>query len=214
MVDLATASVTPLPPLCGGPHQAAYSPDGRWGAIPCALDDQLLLLVALSPAAAPESALPTPLVQPLNVAWAPDSGRLWATLFRQGAVVAVDTAGRELARAPHPGGPADLAVTPNGRRLLVPLRDDFLVLVLDAATLATLDRWVVGDAPNPHGVVIAPDGATAFITHEGTARSPGGVVALRTADGSLLWHTTGGAFTLDLRWLAAPSPTLSTPDLP
>lgn len=232
LLTLDDAAVTVLPPLCVAPHQAAWSPDGRWVAVPCALDDQLLLLdgatlavrhrVALSPAAAnpTDAADPTdavaaadgragtgaagvPLVRPMNVAWAPDSGRLWVTLLRQGAVAAIDTTGTEIARAPAPRGPAGIAVTPDGSRLIVPARDDFLVAVLDATTLETLDRLVVADDPNPHGVVISPDGSTVYVTREGTARSPGGVTALRIADGAILWRTEAGAFTLDLRWQRA-----------
>ena len=227
VIDLADGSRTSLPPHCAAPHQAAFSPDGRWLAVPCALDDVVLLLdaatlevrhrVALSPAAdgaAPDAPDPasladapaTPLAQPLNVAWAPDSGRLWATLFRAGAVVAIDTAGVEVGRAPVRSGPADLTVTPDGRRLLVTLRNDFLVAVLDALTLEQTGRIVVADAPNPHGVVVSPDGATAYIAHEGTARSPGGVTAIQIADGRVVWHHTGGAFTLDLRWFPGASP--------
>ncbi|MEK9508871.1 PQQ-binding-like beta-propeller repeat protein [Gemmatimonadota bacterium Y43] len=238
LLTLDDGAVTRLPPLCAAPHQAAWSPDGRWVAVPCALDDLLLLLdgatlavrhrVALSPAAAARLAAPettaapdtaaapgtvvagagagatgAPLVRPMNVAWAPDSGRLWVTLLRQGAVAAIDTTGTEIARAPVPRGPAGIAVTPDGHRLIVPARDDFLVAVLDAATLETLDRLVVADDPNPHGVVISPDGSTAYVTREGTARSPGGVTALRIADGTILWRTEAGAFTLDLRWQRA-----------
>lgn len=213
-IDLSDATVTLLPALCRGPHQASWSPDGRWVAVPCALDDEVLLLdgeslavrhrVSLSPVPAELDPQPAaPRAQPMNVAWARDSNRVWVTLLRQSAVAAIDTAGTELGRAPVPRGPADLALTPAGDRLLVPARDDFLVAVLDATTLEVVDRLIVAEDPNPHGVVISPDGSTAFVTREGTARSPGGVTALRIADGAILWRTEAGAFTLDLRWLPA-----------
>lgn len=220
VVDLVDGALTPLPPLCAAPHQAAFSPDGRWLAVPCALDDQLLLLdgrtlelrhrVTLAAPAEAESA-GAPHAQPMNVAWAPDSGRVWATLFREGAVAAVDTTGAVVARTPLPPGPADIAPTPDGRRLLISIRDDFLVVVLDAATLERTGQLVVAEAPNPHGVVVSPDGATAYITHEGTARSSGGVTAVRIADGATLWQTAAGAFTLDLRWQPGPRPPAPDP---
>lgn len=211
-LDLADGTVTLLPPLCSGPHQASFSPDGRWVAIPCALDDQVLLLDAddltvrhrvFLPALPGGEVVATggvPVVRPMNVAWSPDSDRVWVTLLRQSAVAAIDTAGREVGRAPVPDGPAGIAVTPDGRRLVVPARNDFLVAVLDTESLETLDRLVVADDPNPHGVVLSPDGAVAFVTHEGTARSAGGVTAIRLSDGVVLWRTEGGAFTLDIAW--------------
>lgn len=209
--------------LCAAPHQAAFSPDGRWVALPCPLSDELLLLDARSyelrhrvpigvrpaPSAprsddGPQAQPGNPLTRPMNVAWAPSSDRLWVTLMRQGAVAAIDTAGREIARAATPRGPTQIAVTPDGERLVVPAREDFVVAVLDATTLETLDRIVLADGPHPHGVALSPDGTTAYVTNEGTTRSRGGVAAIRLSDGTVLWRTEVGVFTLGIAWRPAP----------
>ncbi|NNK64044.1 MAG: PQQ-binding-like beta-propeller repeat protein [Gemmatimonadetes bacterium] len=202
--------------LCPAPHQAAYSPDGRWVAVPCPLSDEVLLLDAadlsvrhrvglgLAPGAPFATEPGNPLVRPMNVAWAPTSDRVWVTLMRQGAVSAIDTTGVELARGATPRQPTQIAVTPDGSRLIVPARGDFLLAVLDAETLETVDRIVLADDPHPHGVVLSPDGATAFIAHEGTTRSSGAVTAVRLADGQVLWRTAAGVFTLGIAWRPGP----------
>jgi DNA-binding beta-propeller fold protein YncE len=59
---------------------------------------------------------------------------------------------------------------------------------------------VLADDPHPHGVALSPDGSTAFVTHEGTTRSTGGVTAVRLSDGAVLWRTAAGVFTLGIAW--------------
>ena len=218
VVRLDDMAVTDRLTLCPAPHQAAFSPDGRWIALPCPLSDEVLLLdgesfeirhrVRLGPLpgepAEPGTQPGNPLTRPMNVAWAPTSDHLWVTLMRQGAVAAIDTAGREIARGATPRGPTQIAVTPDGLRLVVPARDDFVVAVLDATTLETLTRVVLPDGPHPHGVVVSPDGSTAYVTNEGTTRSRGGVAAIRLSDGEVLWRTEAGVFTLGIAWRPAP----------
>ena len=217
VVRLDDMAVTDRLSLCPAPHQAAYSPDGRWIAVPCPLSDEVLLLdggsfeirhrVRLGPRPGepePQTLPGNPLTRPMNVVWAPTSERLWVTLMRQGAVAAIDTTGREVARGATPRGPTQIAVTPDGLRLVVPARDDFVVAILDATTLEPLHRVILPDGPHPHGVVLSPDGSTAYVTNEGTTRSRGGVAAIRLDDGEVLWRTDVGVFTLGIGWRPAP----------
>ena len=44
VVRLDDMAVTDRLTLCPAPHQAAFSPDGRWIALPCPLSDEVLLL--------------------------------------------------------------------------------------------------------------------------------------------------------------------------
>lgn len=216
VVRLDDLAVTERLTLCPAPHQAEYSPDGRWIAVPCPLSDEVLLLdgddysvrhrVAIGelPGEPRPVEAGNPLVRPMNVAWAPTADRLWVTLMRQGAVAAIDTAGRELGRGATPRGPAQIAVTPDGRFLVIPARGDFVVEILDASTLESVRSLVLADGPHPHGVVLSPDGSTAYVTNEGTTRSVGGVTAFRIDDGQMLWHTDAGIFTLGIAWRPAP----------
>lgn len=216
VVRLDDLAVTERLSLCPAPHQAEYSPDGRWIAVPCPLSDEVLLLsgadyavrhriaLGLLPGETGSVAPGNPLLRPMNVAWAPSSDRFWVTLMRQGAVAAIDTAGQEVGRGATSREPAQIAVTPDGRRLVIPVRGDFVVEILDAATLETERVVVLADGPHPHGVAISPDGSTAFVTNEGTTRSTGGVTAFRIDDGTVLWRTDAGVFTLGIAWRPAP----------
>ncbi len=212
VVRLDDLTVTERITLCPAPHQAEFSPDGRWIAVPCPLSDELLLLDGVTYDVRHRVTLPeqpggpfvtragNPRTRPMNVVWAPASDRVYVTLMRQGSVAAIDTSGVELARAATPRGATQIAITPDGAQLVIPAREDFAVAILDAATLATRAVVTTPDSPHPHGVVLSPDGVVAYVTHEGTTRSSGGVTAIRLADGAILWRTEVGVFTLGIAW--------------
>lgn len=216
VVRLADLVVTDTLTVCPAPHHAAYSPDGAIVAVTCPLSDEVVLFdapdfgevarvrLAAGPGGTWVDEPGNPRARPMNLAWHPDGSRLFVTLMRSDEVVVVDRGGGLVNRAVTPRSPTQLAVTPDGSRLVVAARGDFVAVVLDAQTLTTEHVVVLADGPHPHGVALSPDGATAYITNEGTTRSVGGVAALDLASGETLWRVDAGVFTLGAAWRPAP----------
>ena len=69
-------------------------------------------------------------------------------------------------------GPYNMAVTTDGRRLVVTLKGDQGVAVLDLDTGAELAEMDASE-PITHGVVISPDDRYAFVTNEAVGSTPG-----------------------------------------
>jgi YVTN family beta-propeller protein len=79
-----------------------------------------------------------------------------------GEVVAVGTAtGQVLWRAPVDGWPQHLALTPDGRRLYVPLYDRLRIDVVDTDKHAVVGRLPA--APGSHGMKLTPDGRRLYV---------------------------------------------------
>jgi len=197
--------------LCAAPHDAAVDPSGAWVAVTCALGDEVLILDAATlEVRARASAGPRPgpsgrpAYAPLNVAWSPSGEVAYVTLQRSGEVIAVEPGGRVAARLEVGGGPTQIASTPDGTLLVVPLREEGGVALVSTDPLRVTGRVALPEAPRPHGVAVDGEGRRAFATYEGTASSPGGVVALSLPGGRILWSREAGQFTLGIAYAPPP----------
>ncbi|MFP5069512.1 Hsp70 family protein [Pseudonocardia nantongensis] len=118
---------------------------------------------------------------PQYVAFAPDGGHVYVSVFDEArtiaAVAVLDTTTNSVvATVPVQTRPFALAVAPDGGKVYVPNHDSGTVSVIDTATNALANEIVV--APNPHWVAITPDGSRFYTAnHESNL-----ITALDTAN--------------------------------
>lgn len=196
--------------LCPGPHDAQVEPGGGRVAITCSLSDEIVVLDAGTAEVVsrffvdPDAGAPgRPRFQPLNLVWGPSSDTVFVTLHAAGLVRGFTADGAPVGTVAVGAGPAQIAFTPHGRRLVVPNRGDrslSLVRVPDLVETARIDLGVA----HPHGVALSTDGRRAFVTFEGDVVTPGGVVAIDLDTRAILWQTDAGSYPLGIAYTAAP----------
>lgn len=92
---------------------------------------------------------------------------VYVTCNVAGQVLELDvTEWRVTRRFDTAGGPYNMAMTPDGHRLVVTLRGAQAIIILDLVSGEVLAREGTSQ-PFAHGVVISPDGRFAFVTNEG-----------------------------------------------
>ena len=119
--------------------------------------------------------------------WAQPGRGKWAQLVyvpcnKKNEILEIDlAAGTVTRRFPTGKGPYNLAVSPDGRRLVATLKGDQGVQVFDLEQGREIAR-IATTQPITHGVVVAPDGRYAFITNEaiGSTRGTVDVIDLTT----------------------------------
>jgi DNA-binding beta-propeller fold protein YncE len=208
VVELHDLTVTATPTVCPAPHDAQVDGAGRYVAVTCSLSDEIVILdastlqetnrflVGESPGAAG-----SPRFKPLNVLWAAGGRTIYVTLHNAG-VVREFTVGGEIAGSVDVGsGPAQLALTPNGRTLVVANRADGSASIIELATMSEENRVALG-VDFPHGVAISHDGQQAFVTYEGSTNTPGGVVALDLQTADVRWRVAAGTYTLGAMYIS------------
>lgn len=210
VVELHDLQVVARLGVCTAPHDAQVDPSGSRVAVACSLSDEIVILdtdtlaelarfyVDATPGVPGE-----PRFKPMNLVWAPDGETLYVTLHHAGVVRRFGVGdGRAVGSAATGAGPGQIAITADGRTLVVPNREDRSVSVVDVRTLRERMRVRI-DGAHPHGVALADDGRTAFVSYEGDTRTQGGVAAIDLETGSVRWRTETGAFTLGVvyaRW--------------
>jgi YVTN family beta-propeller protein len=202
VVRLTDLTVIERVALCPAPHDAQVDPTGESVAITCSKSDEVVVLdtrslrevarFSVGETASPET--PSPL-GPLNVVWAPDGARMFVTLSRAAQVRAFTPRGERAGSVDVGTGPAQLAITPDGVTIVTANRGDRSVSLIDAAPLTERARIPIGGA-FPHGVAIEPTGRVAYVTFEGATDTPGGVVAIDLAQGTVRWKVDAGVRTL------------------
>ena len=193
-VDLSSCEILERYPLPAGtsPHGVRRSVDGA-SLYVAGMGDGSLHRVSLGDGALSSWELPGLAVQ---VAVIPDGSAVLVTLFDTRQIARLDLGSEEITVVDMPAGatgPAQIYPTPDSTGAWVADqgvldgvagRELFRV---DAATAEATDRVIVD--LGPHGVVVAPDGATAWATCLGTQT----VVRVDTATGEWTGSTPVGA---------------------
>ena len=206
VVELADLTIVDRPTICAAPHDAQVDPSGRWVAVACSLSDEVVVMDAVGlgvetrffvdPAPGPPG---QPRFRPLNVVWSPDAQAMYVGLFAAGQVRAFDRDGDLLWQVAVGAGPAQMALTPDGRALVVANRNDRSVSLIEVPEPRERERVALQGA-HPHGVALDEGGTIAYVTYEGDPQTRGGVVAIEIATGKVRWSVEAGIFTLGVAY--------------
>ncbi len=196
-VDLETMEEVARVSTCVMPHGSRVNPQGTLHYSVCMMDDMLVEIdvaageVRRAFSLAPGGEGPADpgaghaewgegggeICSPTWTEPAADGASVFVTCNRAAEVVEIDVEGWRVARRfPTGEAPYNLAVTPDGRYLLVTLRSgsDPALEVYDLATGAQAGRVAAGST-FVHGVVSSDDSRYAFITVEGVGSERGRV---------------------------------------
>ena len=200
--------------VCPAPHHALPDPATGRVAVACSLGDEIVILSAgeldevarfsVDPSPGEAGA---PRFKPLNLAWSPDGRRLYVALHLADRVRVFDPSGAVIGDVTTGRRPAQLAASPDGSTLVVANRADGTLSVIDTRGLVERARVDLG-AEHPHGVALDGDGATAFVTCEGSTSRPGRTVAVRLGPDQpeIAWSTETGPVPLGVAWAPAVVP--------
>lgn len=194
--------------VCPGPHHALQNPASGQVAVACSLGDEIALLSA--PGLEPVGRFPvdsapgdpgSPTFKPLNLAWSLDGSRLYVALHLADRVRVFDLDGTIVGDVASGRRPAQIALSPDGRTLVVANRGDGTLSLIDTATLRERSRLDLG-AAHPHGVAFDGSGTRAYVTCEGTPTEPGRLVAvdLDTDPPVVAWSVETGSVPLGVVW--------------
>ncbi|MDH3456425.1 MAG: lactonase family protein [Gemmatimonadota bacterium] len=204
VVRLETLDVIERLTICVAPHDAKVDPSGALVAIACSKSDEIVVLDVATLqernrffVAADPGDPGFPRYRPLNLVWSPAGDRLYVALQKTSEVRAFTREGALRDQVSVGAGPAQLAISRDGRMLATANRGDGSLSIVELPELAERARVPLGVA-HPHGITLAPDGRRAFVTYEGDTSTPGGVVAVDVTQREVVWETVAGAFTLGI----------------
>jgi DNA-binding beta-propeller fold protein YncE len=202
VVDLFDLTIIARPTICPAPHDAQVDPGGRIVAVACSLSDEIVLMdVATLEVIGrfyvdPDPGLPgNPRFKPLNILWSPSGETLYVTLHAADAVRAFDLLGKTLGTVEVGAGPAQLALSRDGRTLVTANRKGGSMSILELPAFVERARVNLG-RPYPHGVALDSSNGRAFVSCEGTVDTGGGVVAVDLQTEEIVWSAEAGAYTL------------------
>jgi DNA-binding beta-propeller fold protein YncE len=125
------------------------------------------------------------------------AGMVYVPCNRSQEVLEIDLAAKKVTRRFATGkGPYNLTVTPDGQRLLITLKADQGVQIVDLDQAREVAR-IATSQPITHGVVVSPDGRFAFVTNEAIGSTQGTVDvidlgSLRRVASAAVAHQPGG----------------------
>ena len=178
---------------CTMPHGSRMSPDGQRNYTACMMDDQLVEMSAASLEVARrmnlvtgervqaghaghDMAMGSGTTTSCSPTWtAPDDKgeTLFVACNKGDEIVEVDLGSWSVTRRiPAEGAPYNLALTPDGTRILATLKGSAHLGVWDRATGEQVAH-VRSSQEVTHGVAVTPDSRYAFVTVEGVGGQPG-----------------------------------------
>lgn len=190
--------------LCVMPHGVRASPSGARIYTVCMMDEQLVEVDALSYDVARRFSVAEGSEGPMgdrddhaghhamepggavmsqddlgcSPTWAspnPEGDRVYVACNRGDRILEIDLEGWSLARTFQTGrGPYNLEITPDGRLLVVTLKQGDAVEFIDLTSGETVGRSETSTTV-VHGVAVSPDSRYAFVSVEGVGQEPGKV---------------------------------------
>lgn len=207
VVELQDLRIVERLMVCPAPHDAQVDPAGLRVAIACSLSDEVVILevetlneVGRFFVDDQPGPVGSPRFKPLNLVWSPSGDTIFVALHAAAQVRAFDTSGNVLGAVGVGAGPAQIALTSDGRTLVTANRNDDSTSLIDIPAFVERARAPL-DRPHPHGIVIDDADRTAFVTYEGRTDTRGGVVAVDLLTADVLWAVEAGAFTLGIAYV-------------
>ena len=168
---------------CTMPHGSRFNAEGTKHYSTCMMDDQLVELdvgtlevarrLDLSPAQGPDGARRT--CSPTWAAPTETGDFVYVACNRSDEVVEVRIADWAITRRlPAPTAPYNIAVTPDGNRIVVTQKGSGAVTVWDRASGERI-AFLPSTRKVTHGVAVTPDSRYAFVSVEGIGGEPGAV---------------------------------------
>ena len=126
--------------------------------------------------------------KPTWVLLSPDDSRIYVPCNGRGDVLEIDAESLEvLRRFPTGRGPYNADITPDGSKLVVTLKGDQAVAIIDLSTGE--ETRVETSRPITHGVAITPDGRYAFVSNEAVGATRGTVDVVDLNAGAIVAST-------------------------
>ena len=191
---------------CVMPHGGRVSHDGRRHYSACMMSDQLveisigglevsrrMTLTAGHEGETRDSGAGTAsgldgICKPTWVVVSPDDERLYVPCNGRGDVLEIDAKSLDvLRRFPTGNGPYNADVTPDGSKLVVTLKGDQAVAIIDLETGE--ETRVETTRSLTHGVAISPDGRYAFVSNEAVGATRGTLDVIDLGVGRLVAST-------------------------